>query len=214
MQALIESEVNHIVESNKTIIVSNKDELCRATTCIKGIRGLIEKIKESFDPIVEKSHQSHKEAISQRDRYLKPLQSKEKEFKEAIVNFNKKMEQEQRERERLANELLAKHVEEHRQKLLQKSQETDDEWDKEALQEKAKEIVPIKVDTQKKVIEQEGLSICKTWKAKVIDINIIPHEYLIIEPNFSALNQYARENKNTKPMLGVEFYEESSAKVK
>ncbi len=94
----IENEVQQFVESNKAIEVNNQGDLVRATACIKGIKGMQNKVKESFDPIVEKAHASHKEAIGQRDKYLKPLLDLEKRFKDAILVFNRKMEIEQRER--------------------------------------------------------------------------------------------------------------------
>lgn len=213
MQTLIEQEVNQFVDANKTITVNNDEDLGRATACIRGIKGLIDKVKQSFDPIVDQAHKAHKEAIGQRDKHLKPLQDMEKKFKDAILVFNKKIESEQTERIREANERLAKVAEENRLKLLQESQNTENEWDKQVLQEKAQEIQPITVDAPKKAIEQEGLSIRKTWKARVIDERIVPRSYLIVD--------IARINKEAKDELvrsfgisGIEFYEESSASVR
>ena len=206
----IETEISTFVEENKPIMVNDNNDLMKATACIRGIKGMMDKVKSSFDPIVDQAHKAHKEAIGQRDKYLKPLMEIEKKFKDAILVFNRKMEAEQRERERLARERMEKAAEEERQRLLREAAKTKDAWDKEELQEKAAAVVPVEIETQKKVIEQEGLSIRKTWKAKVIDINLVPKDYLIIEVNMSALNQHARVNKNLLPIPGIEFYEESS----
>ncbi len=105
---------------------------------------------------------------------------------------------------------MEKAAEEERQRLLREAAKTNDAWDKEELREKTAAVVPVEIGHQEKVIDQEGLSIRKTWKARVLDINLIPKEYLIIEANMSALNQHARTNKNLIPISGVEFFEESS----
>lgn len=209
MQYDIETEVSNFVEENNPISVKDNNDLMKASACIKGIKSMIEKVKSSFDPIVDQAHKAHKEAIGQRDKYLKPLVELEKRFKDAILVFNRKLEQENHERVRIANERMAKEAEEKKKMLLEKSQNTNDAWEKEELQEKAQAIVPITCDAPTKAIDQEGLSIRKTWKAKIVDINIVPKAWLIIEPNMLTLNKHAREHREI-PIPGVEFYEDSS----
>jgi hypothetical protein len=213
MQELIvkdmETEVSTFVEENNLIVVNNNEDLGKATLCIKNIKAMQNKVKESYDVIVEKAHQAHKEAIGQRDKYLNPLKALETKFKDAILVFNRKMEAEQSQRIKEANERMAKEAEAEKQRLLAESKKTDDAWDKEELQEKAQAIVPVTVDAPKRAIESEGLSIRKTWKAKVLDINLVPKTYLIIEANMKLLNEHAREHRDV-PIPGVTFYEESS----
>ena len=207
----IDNELQHFIQNNNLFVIKNNEDLSKATICIKGIKKMQEKVKESFNPIIEQAHKSHKEAIEQRDKYLKPLIETERKFKDSILDFNKKAEEEQREIERVANELLYKKAEEQREKLLNESKETEDLWKKEELKEDAKLIVAQTVDIQKRVINQEGISIKKTWKARVIDINIVPKEFLIIEANIPMLNKIAREIKdNVLFVPGIQFYEESS----
>lgn len=205
----IEQQVKTFIESNKIIMVNDNNDLTKAMACIKGIKGMQNKVKESYDPIIDKAHASHKEAISQRDRWLKPLLDIEKKFKDAILVFNKRMQEEQNERIRKANEEMANKAEEEKQRLLSQAKATEDAWDKDELQEKAQSIVPIICEAPKKAIDQDGLIIRKTWKAKVIDINLVPKLYLIIEADMQALNKYAREYREIT-LPGVEFYEESS----
>lgn len=213
MQNLIEQEVCEIVEANRNVVVSNADDLGRATACVKGIKGLMQRVKATFDPIVDKAHKTHKEAVAQRKKHLDPLEAIETKFKDAIVTYGQKLEAEQRERERLANEALAKAAAEAKKNLEDKASSTDNEWESEVLQEKAQAIVPVTVDVQKKVIEQEGLSIRKTWKARVIDAVQVPRQYLIV--NETLLNTLAKNETARKDGIpGVEFYQESSASVR
>lgn len=209
----IESEISNFVEENKPIVVNDNNDLMKATACIKGIKSMQDKVKDSFNSIIDQAHKAHKEAIGQRDKYLKPLVDIEKKFKDAILVFNRKMEEEQRERIRKANEGMAEKAEKEKQRLLAEANKTDDAWDKEALQEKAQAIQPVTCDAPGKAIEQEGLSIRKTWKARVIDESIIPRAFMIV--NESALNTAAKqEGWRIAGIMGVEFYQEESASVR
>ena len=209
----IETEISTFVEENQPIMVNSNDDLGRATACIKGIKGMQEKVKESFDPICLKAHQAHKEALAQREKHLMPLQLLEKKFKDAILVFSKKMEAEQAQRIKEANERMAKEAEEKKQKLLAEAKETTDAWDKEELQEKAQAIVPVTCDAPGKAIEQEGLSIRKTWKWEVEDENLVPRGFLTI--NESALNSACKQEAwRIAGIPGVRFFQVESASVR
>lgn len=210
MNDLIEKELTQLPTA---FAIETKDDLAKATTCIKGIKGLKEKVNEAYDSVIEKAHKIHKELIAKRDSYLKPLQKVENEFKANIVTYTKRIEAEQRELERKTNEALAKMAEEQKQKLLDESKSTENEWDAEVLKEKASEIVPTTVETVKKVVEQEGLSIRKTWKARIVNLSLIPKEYWLV--NESLLNQHAKdENIRKAGISGIEFYQQETASIK
>ena len=211
MNDLIEKDIEKATELS-TIVINSSEDIGRAKVVILGIKGLIERVKESFDPIVERAHSAHKEAIAQRDKHLKPLNDSKKKIESAITTYSLKMEAEQRERERLANIELAKIAEANKQKLLDQAKESS-EWDAEVLKEQAQAIKPITVDTMKKVVEEKGVVIKKTWKAKVIDTALIPREYLIVDE--SLLNKVAKDEVIRKNgVAGVEFYEEASSHVR
>jgi tRNA(Ile)-lysidine synthase TilS/MesJ len=212
MTELIEIEVKSIENNASSFEVKSHEDVTKATNVIKGIKSLKERIEEVFNPIVDKAHKAHKEAIGQRDKYLKPLLETEKKIKFNILEFNKRIEAEQRERERIANEELAKIAEEQKQKLLEESRSTDSTWNAESLKEQAESIIPIVIDAQKKVINEQGLSIKKKWKARIVDFDLIPREFLIA--NEPLLNQLANEAKKESHIAGVEFYEESIVSVR
>jgi len=209
----IETEISTFVEENNPIAVNNNDDLVKATACIRGIKGMMDKVNSTFDPIIDQAHKAHKEAIGQRNKYLKPLQDSEKKFKDAILVFSRKMEAEQKERIRLADERMAKVAEEKKQKLLDEAKNTDDAWDKEELQEKAQAIVPMTCDAPGKAIEQEGLSIRKTWAWEVEDENLVPRGFLTI--NEQALNSACKQEAwRISGIPGVRFFQKESASVR
>lgn len=208
-----EKEISQLIESSKVIVVNNVDDLRNITEQIKRSKGWQAKISETFDPIVDKAYKSHKEAITQRDKYLKPLQDFDKRSKASIIDYNKRIESEQRERERIANEALAKVAEAKKQELIQKAESLPNEWEAEVLKEKAQEIKPFTVDVQKNVVESAGLSIRRTWKARVVDFEKVPREYLLL--NESLLNSQAKiAEVRMAGISGIEFYEEQSASVR
>ncbi len=199
--------------TSRSVVVSNTQDVTKATAIIKGIKGLIEKVEASYGPIVERAHEAHKEAIAQRDKYLKPMKETKKKYEVAITQFAIKQEAEIREQKRLADLELAKIAEVNKQKLLDESKATNNEWEKEVLQEQAQEIKPITVDLPKKFVEESGVVIRKTWKARVVDESIVPRAFLLV--NESALNQAAKQEAwRISGIMGIEFYEEVSTSVR
>lgn len=212
MNSLIESEVSEITEQNQSISVNTPQDLAKATAVIKGIKSLMDKVKDSYDPIVDQAHKAHKEAIAQRDKYLKPLQETEKKYKAAILVYGQRVEAAQKELERVTNLELVRIAEEKKAELLKKAEAAND-WDAECLADAAAEIKPLTVDVPKKVIEQEGLSIRKTWKARIVNLSLIPKEYWLV--NESLLNAHAKDEEIRKRGIGgVEFYQEASAQIR
>lgn len=210
MNDLIEKEV---LQLPSAFVIESKEDLAKATACIQGIKGLQAKINEAYDSVIEKAHKIHKELIGKRDGYLKPLKKVESELKANILTYTQKVEAEQRELERKTNEELARMANASKEKLLKEASETKNEWEAETLKEQAAEIKPAVVEIAKKVVQNEGLSIRKTWKWRVIDKSIVPRAFL--ELNEQALNQAAKQEAwRTAGILGIEFYEESSASVR
>lgn len=208
MNDLIEIEIKQV--SQQVFEILSDEDLSRATQVVKGIKGLKENIEKTFNPIVDKAYQAHREAISQRDTYLKPLQDVEKKIKNNILIFTNKKIADQRERERIANEALAKVAEAKKQELLSKASESN-EWESEVLKETAESIKPLTVDVQKKVIEQEGLTIAQNWKFEIINEDLLPREYLI--PNEAMLGKMAKQMKDKSDVPGVRFYNAGSVRI-
>lgn len=213
MNDLVEKEVVEVVKSAASMLIDNQDGLSKATNYLKWIVDVKKKVKESCDPKVEDAYRKHKEETSKRTALLAPLEGVEKQIKDAIVTYNKRVEAESQERIRLINEDLAKQAELNKQDALKNAEALTNEWEAEVAKEKAQAMETVQLDQPKKVLEQEGLSIRKTWKARVVDGSVIPREYLII--NESALNLAAKnEELRIKGIKGVEFYQEQSASVR
>lgn len=53
----------------------------------------------------------------------------------------------------------------------------------------------------------KGVSFREVWKARVVDVNLIPRQYMV--PDMVALNDMARAFKGDASVPGVEFYSEN-----
>jgi hypothetical protein len=67
------------------------------------------------------------------------------------------------------------------------------------------------IEVAKTIEKQNGESTAKIWKARVIDANLVPREWLIVDEK--AVNAFARATKGAKQIPGIEIYSESSLKI-
>ena len=206
----LEKEISLATVQN--LYIESNDDLKRISLILRGVKGLQKKVKESFDPIIEKAHAAHKEAVAQRKKYLDPLLSVEEKIKASVLEFDARMKEIAAKAEREANERLAKQADEAKQKLMDKSAKTNDAWEAEVLKEQAVAIKPIEVKLESAFQKQEGMSIRKTWVGRVVDISLVPTDYLLI--NQSLINEVARKENGTFTIPGVVFEEVESVSMR
>ncbi len=192
--------------------VSNDYENKRAADLVKECKELQKNIRSSFDPIIQKAHESHKEAISQRDVFLNPLVDSEKKLKEVIGNYLK-------EKERLIFLERIKQEEEQRNLIL-KAQELKRnsaslgesmmaDLDCENAEKEIEKINKLSIKDQAKV---KGIQTIRTFKAFVVDESIIPREYLVVDN--AKLSVVARSYKEGMQIPGIEFREDIQIRVR
>lgn len=184
---------------------------------LKELKIMQAEIGKTFDPIVEKAHQAHREAIAQRAKYLDPLKDGEKRVKAAMADWTRR-EQARIMAERKAAEEAA--ALERAALEAAKKQSYEDALKAGDLQA-AREISTIDVVAEVKVVEPvqtkvSGISTRKVYKAEVIDLEALvkaasetPQFLAFLMPNESALNAFARAAKTTNCAIpGVRFVEE------
>lgn len=212
MNKEIETEIQKLkLEYNYTI--NDIDDVQRITNDLKLAKVLITKIKEELDPDIDKAHKLHKSLVEKRKKYIEPVEFFVDKCGQSILAYNRQVEKEQREREADANKRLAEAAEQQKQELLNKSKESVNEWESEVLKEKAQGIKPMVLEPQKKVLEVQGLGIRKTWKSRIIDINKVPREYMLI--NQEMLDKAAKiEGVRLTGIEGIEFYQDESMSIR
>jgi hypothetical protein len=211
----LEDDTKYCISVAKDVVIENQITYEKASAFLKTIKDLTQKIKESFDPIIEKAHQAHKEALAQRDKHLDPIKQAEILIKSKISNYlaicEKKRQEEQ---ERLQRE-ADKKAQKERDRLQVQADKASASGKEEKAQEllnkidQVESIVPIAGAVVQKV---EGMSVRKIWKARVVDFNILSNEYKL--PNQQLLDGIARTSKGQMKISGVEFYTEDSVVLK
>lgn len=78
----------------------------------------------------------------------------------------------------------------------------------EAKEEAAASVVGSVVQVSSVLPQVKGQAIRKTWKARVVNLGLVPREYLVV--NDQALQAFARATKGAVKIPGVEFFAETS----
>jgi len=204
----IENQSLSVAQEVNLITISNDEDNKRAVLIGKRIKDMQKQVEDSYNPFIEKAHQAHKEAIAQRDKFLKPLKDAEVKAVSAIKKYLDEQERKRLEMQEKLRLEAEKEAEDKRKALLDTAK---DDFDKEELEIESKNIV-----ANVQVIEKtktEGLSQAKRWKYRVTDINKLPKEYLVITENSKALQALADSTKGTLKIDGVEFYPETQVRL-
>ena len=199
----IKDEVMTLPVKASEIIVANDEQYQSAcdflTMTIKPMR---KKIDETFDPIIKKAHQAHKEAVAQKKSVEAPLMQAEKIVKPKIADYLNEKERQRVEKER-------KLQEEARKRAEAEALERAAMLEKEGAKEEAEAIIsePIEAPTvivQSSAPKAEGISVKKLWKFEIVDESKIPREYLMV--NEKAIGAVVRSLKDKAHIAGVKIY--------
>jgi len=214
---MLEVKETEVVQTALSIVITNNDEETFAVEYCKIIKNLQKEVNDTFDPIVEKAHQTHKEATTQRNRHLNPLLEAEKAVKQRIKDYRLMLEQKRQEEERIAKERMDRIIKAEQEKLMQQAEEAKDKGDNETADKLAVQAVSTEaggVFVESKAKAQEGLSSSIVWKGRVVDLSQVPQEFLIITPNQKAIDAYIKIYGKNNPIKGVEYYQDVNLGVR
>ena len=102
-------------------------------------------------------------------------------------------------------------AEAERQRMLHEAQKLKGEEKTEAVIE-ALSVKPEPVAAPSPVMKTAHESTGTTWKARVVDITILPRAYML--PDQKALDAIARESKGQEKIAGVEFYPVENLRIR
>ena len=168
----IKNEVDMIVSTAESMIISNNADLERATEFIKEVKSRYKSIESFYEPMVTSAKQTYDTIKAERDKYLKPLKQIESDIKSIMNGYNNKMLQIQKaEAERIEKEKA-----ENRQKLLEAEKEYAEG------NEKARKKIEalLETTTEDNKIEKPnifGMSTRIVYVVNVLDIDKVPKRY-------------------------------------
>lgn len=100
--AVIEKEAQSALQVARNFKIVNNDQYTTAAERLKGLKGLMKQVADTFGPIITKAHEAHKEAVAQRKRHETPLLEAESIYKRAMLTYTTEQERQRQEQERKA----------------------------------------------------------------------------------------------------------------
>lgn len=222
--AVIEKEIGSVVAEANSFVIKTQEDYDRMSGFLVGIKGLIKKVGESFDPICDAAHKAWKTAVAQRKEQLDPLEQAERIVKQRGVEFLTEQQRIQEEAERKAR-AEAEAAERKRKAELEeqaKRHEANGNIAKaEERREMAEQVFIAPRPVVANVIKAEGQSLKEVWSAEVVDLHALikavaegraPITFVIADQ--VALNKQAKSTKNAFPIPGVKFFSTKSMSVR
>jgi len=188
----VETEALTIVDEATTMVIIDNEGLEIAANLLLGIKDLRKKIADTFDPIIDKAHKAHKEAIAQKKKTEAPLVEAERIIKPKMGKYREQQDRERQAEIRRQEELARKAMEEQQ---LQDAIEADLSGNKEEAEAILDdELMPVPTPKVEKPMKPEGIAFRENWSFEIVDVNKIPRAYMM--PNEKLIGSTVRLIKN------------------
>jgi hypothetical protein len=211
----LEAQALSVPDRAKGLVIETDEQFVKAGELLKAIKALRAEIDQTFDPIIGKAHEAHKEAIAQKKKVDAPLVEAEGLLKPRIARYL-----EDQERKRRAEELRL-------QKLAQEEAERQQLADAALLDDigetaMANALIEEKVYTPPVVLPRTapkiaGITVRETWSAQVVNLMDLVKAVAAgrapiqaLQANTVFLNQQARSLKNAMNWPGVRAVSDSN----
>lgn len=180
----------------------------RASDIIRTIKQMAKEVGATFDPMIEKAHQAHKEALAQKAKFVRPLENAERTLKGKMAEWYR-AEQARAEAERKA-------AEEARSRELAEQRRKADEAMAQAMAEREAEIEAAlasgdvdkaeEIGSKPVMVEVPGspvIPVFEKYEAPKIAGVSARKKYRAVVTDFAALVQAAATNPNLLGYLQV-----------
>src|SRR5690606_19711824 len=95
----VETKALSVPDQAKLIQITDDESFQKAGVLLLSIKDIRKEIDRTFDPIVKKAHEAHKEAVAQKKRVEAPLVEAEGIIKPRILKYQQEQERKRREEE-------------------------------------------------------------------------------------------------------------------
>jgi hypothetical protein len=206
---ILSSEALAYPAKAKEIRIYDQTSLDTANAFLRGIKGLLSKIAETFDPIIKRNHEAHKKAIEERNKHQDPLLQAEWIIKTEMGRYLTEQARIQREAEEKAKHEAAE-AERKRLETMQaaieaenagKTKEAERIFEQALAVEAIKTIAPL-------TIKAQGTFVRKEFKWRLVDKSKIPLDFLELDE--VAINKRVRALGFEADIPGIEVYEDTT----
>jgi len=201
-----------VMEKQAVVTVATVAERINALDLCKAIKARRSDVVTFFRDTKDKAHATWKAVVGQEKGFTDRLDGAERKIKQAVITYDREQEAirqaEQRQLQAVADEAARK----ERERLEKKAEKLKTPEKREALIEQAAMVIAPVIQVALAAPKVQGVSTRKTWKAEVIDVALVPREFMTV--NQVALDAYARATKGAMQVAGVRFFEQESMAVR
>ena len=189
------------------LIISNQSDYEAASTVLSEVKSRYKELDAQRKEITKPIDAAKKAVMDLFKTPLELLEKADSKIKGLMIGYTNEQERKAREEQarlqRLADAEAAKQKKILDEKIA-RAEAAGKAERAELLAQEKENIAPIIAPVVAPQIETpKGVSYRDNWTAEVIDINLIPREYLVV--NMQALNAVAKSTKGTLTIPGVKF---------
>lgn len=203
---VIKSEVAPVVDQAASMVVNSAESYGSASDFLKRVKQAQNRVTAFFAPMKQKAYEAHRAITAQESETLKPLQQAEATVKRIMSEYYQAQERiriaEQQKAQAAADEAARK----ERERLEREASKLKTPELREQRMEKAAQVIAPMIQVATAVPVISGQQVRKTWKAVVVNVDLVPREYMVV--NEQALQAFARATKGAVKIPGVQFVEE------
>jgi len=190
----VKEESLTITNKAQAMVIIDDESNAVAANLLLAIKDLRLKIGDSFDPIIFKAHQAHKEAIAQKKKAEAPLIEAENIINPKMGAYRQKQEQERQAEIRRQEELSRKAMEEDKIQDAIEAENNGDPVEAEAILND--DLLPAPAPKVEKLVIPEGIAFRENWYFEIEDTVKIPRVFMT--PNEKAIGAFVRSVKDKR----------------
>lgn len=210
----VEEKALTIVDQAKAVKVTDSATYTAAGSLWKAIGDMIKEVKDTFDPLCEAAHITHKKAVEKRAKYLDPLTTAQKAVKGLMSAYDTEMEKARQAEQRRLEEISRKAAEEEAllaaiaaEEEAKRNGATKEEAKQEAEAIISQPVYVPPVVIPRAVPKMQGGPVYRTiTKFRIDNEALIPRAYLV--PDMVKIGGVVRALKQAANIPGITVYEE------
>jgi hypothetical protein len=217
---VIKADVIPIPTEARMILVRDQESLEKANSFFLVIKGLRKKIADTFNPIIQKAHEAHKEALKQKAGVEEPLIVAEKWLNGQVTAYSIEQEKKRRAEEEILRQAAIIAEMERRKKEEENRISQAAALEAAGAKEEAEAVITEAMEEIEKPMEfyvpppetpkikLTGATMKTTWDFEIVNEALIPRQYLM--PDTVKIGRKVRDLKGQANIPGVKVIESKS----
>jgi hypothetical protein len=197
----------------RAIVIETDDDATKAAELLNDVKKLRGEVDASFNPIITKAHEAHKEALAQKKRHSDPLDEAERVLKATLNVFRQQQERKALEERRRLEEAARKLEEEQRLAEVDAALAADDEVAAEEIIQRPMQVAAPKVAAFKPA----GVTYREKWTFEVTSLTELvkhcaahPEDINLLAPNTTAIRALVLARKKSFTVPGLRAWDEGN----